>query len=61
MSEKAPMSIVTSPALPELRLVPLELPRLCPEVIDVSQDWEVRKLIRKEDVDGVLYYLVECA
>jgi hypothetical protein len=55
------MSTVTSPALLELRLRPLKLPQLCLEVIDVNQDWEVRKFIRREDVDSVLHYLVECA
>jgi hypothetical protein len=34
-------------------------PQLCPEVIDANQDWEVRKIIGREDVDGVLHYLVE--
>jgi hypothetical protein len=28
-------------------------------VIDDNQDWEARKIIGKEDVDGVLHYLVE--
>jgi hypothetical protein len=28
-------------------------------VIDGNEDWEVRKVISKEDVDGALYYLVE--
>jgi hypothetical protein len=34
-------------------------PQLCPEVIDPSEDWEVRKIIGKEYVDSILYYLVE--
>jgi hypothetical protein len=33
---------------------------LCPDVIDdANQDWEVRKIIGREHVDGVLHYLVE--
>jgi hypothetical protein len=34
-------------------------PQLAAQVINANQDWEVRKIIGKEDVDGVLYYLVE--
>jgi hypothetical protein len=37
----------------------LTKPQLCPEVIDPSEDWEVRKIIGKEYVDGILHYLVE--
>lgn len=34
--------------------------QLCPDVIDdANQDWEVRKIIGREHVDGVLHYLVE--
>jgi hypothetical protein len=28
-------------------------------VIDADRDWEVRKIIGKENVDGVLHYLVD--
>lgn len=28
-------------------------------MIDANQDWEVRRIIGKEDVDGVLHYLVD--
>jgi hypothetical protein len=38
---------------------PLMERSLCPQVIDASQNWEVRNIIGKEDVDGVLHYLVE--
>lgn len=35
-------------------------PKLSPEEMDdVNQEWEVRKIIGKEYVDGVLHYLVE--
>jgi hypothetical protein len=27
--------------------------------MDTNQDWEVRKIIDKEDTDGVLHYFVE--
>jgi hypothetical protein len=32
---------------------------LSPQMIDANQEWEARKIIGKEDVDGVLHYLVE--
>jgi hypothetical protein len=47
----------TSPAA--LDSAPLTEPQLGPEVIDANQEWEVRKVIGREDVDGVLHYLVE--
>jgi hypothetical protein len=28
-------------------------------VIEANKDWEVCKIIRKEDVNGVLHYIVE--
>jgi len=31
----------------------------CPQVIDADQDWEARQVIGKENVDGVLHYLVD--
>jgi len=34
-------------------------PQLAAQVIDANQDWEVRRIIGKEDIDGVLHYLVE--
>jgi hypothetical protein len=34
-------------------------PPLCPQVIGADQDWEIRKIVGKEDIDGVLHYLVE--
>ena len=33
--------------------------QLCPQVIDADRDWEVRQIIGKEDIDGVLHYLVD--
>jgi hypothetical protein len=33
-------------------------PQQCSEVIDDNRDWEVREIIGKEYVDGVLHYLV---
>ncbi|KIM94395.1 hypothetical protein OIDMADRAFT_60723 [Oidiodendron maius Zn] len=32
---------------------------LCSQVIDEDQDWEVRRIIGREYVDGVLHYLVD--
>lgn len=32
---------------------------VCPMVTDVDQDWDVREIIGKEDLDGVTYYLVD--
>lgn len=37
---------------------PLAEPQLAAQVIDDSQDWEVRQIIGKQDVDGVPHYLV---
>lgn len=37
----------------------LTKPQLCLEVTDTNRDWEVRKIIGKEYVDGVLHYLVK--
>jgi len=34
-------------------------PQLAAQVINNNQDWEVCKIIGKEDVDSVLYYLVD--
>ena len=36
----------------------LDLP-VSPQMIDTNQEWEARKIIGKENVDGVLHYLVE--
>jgi hypothetical protein len=33
--------------------------QLCLVVIDTNRDWEVRKIIGREDVDGVPHYMVE--
>jgi hypothetical protein len=48
-SRSTPASEVTSPT--ELEV--------CPMVTDVDQDWDVREIIGKEDLDGVTYYLVD--
>ncbi|PVH68102.1 hypothetical protein DL98DRAFT_237198 [Cadophora sp. DSE1049] len=48
-SKSTPGSEVTSPT--ELDV--------CPMVTDVDQDWDVREIIGKEDLDGVTYYLVD--
>jgi hypothetical protein len=37
----------------------LERHQLSPELEDTSRDWEVRKVIGKEYVHGVLHYMVE--
>jgi hypothetical protein len=36
-----------------------ERPEQMAEVVDTDQEWEICDIIRKEDVDGVVYYLVE--
>ncbi|CAG8977704.1 hypothetical protein HYALB_00008731 [Hymenoscyphus albidus] len=46
----------TTPALEPAHLTEYNV---CPEVIDDNQDWEVRQIIGKEDVDGVTHYLVD--
>jgi hypothetical protein len=33
--------------------------QLCLQVIDADRDWEIRKIVSKEVVDGVLHYLVD--
>ena len=33
--------------------------QLAVQATDDNQDWEVRKIIGKEDIDGVLHYLVD--
>jgi hypothetical protein len=38
---------------------PLVEPQLGPAVIDANQEWEIHKIIGREDVDGVRHYLVE--
>jgi len=48
-SQSAPGSEVPSPT--ELEV--------CPVVTEVDQDWDVREIIGKEDLDGVTYYLVD--
>jgi hypothetical protein len=37
----------------------LERPEQTAEVVDADQEWEIRDIIGKEDVDGVVHYLVE--
>ena len=37
----------------------LEIPGQMANVIDANQEWEIRDIIAKEDVDGVMHYLVE--
>jgi hypothetical protein len=50
--------------LPELRLLPLNLlpwrqPKLCSEMINSKQQWEVRHIVGREDVCGVRHYRVK--
>ncbi|KUJ06153.1 uncharacterized protein LY89DRAFT_436873 [Mollisia scopiformis] len=33
--------------------------QLCQQIIDTDQDWEVRGIIGREDIDGVLHYMVD--
>ena len=37
----------------------LERPEQMAEVVDADQEWEIRDIIGKEDIDGVVHYLVE--
>ena len=36
-----------------------ETPEQMAEVVHADQEWEIRNIIGKEDVDGVVHYLVE--
>jgi hypothetical protein len=49
----------TARTTPASESAPPTEPQLCPQVIDADRDWEVRQIIGKEDVDGVLHYLVD--
>jgi hypothetical protein len=51
-------TIATPSSLSELR-DDLERPEQMTEVVDAEQEWEIRDIIGKEDVDGVVHYLVE--
>jgi hypothetical protein len=52
--------ISTARTTPELSVsASLRKPQLSPELEDSSQAWEVRQIIGKEYVDGVLHYMVE--
>jgi hypothetical protein len=55
-SSKLASTARTSPAS---KTAPLTEPQLFPQAIDADQDWEVRQIIGKEDVDGVLHYMVD--
>jgi hypothetical protein len=46
--------IIVSYSSPLLHLNPHTEPQLAAHVINAKQDWEVRKIIGKEDIDGVL-------
>ncbi|KAH7370276.1 hypothetical protein BKA65DRAFT_471497 [Rhexocercosporidium sp. MPI-PUGE-AT-0058] len=48
-SRSTPTAKITSPTELEVR----------PVVTDVDQDWDVREITGKEDLDGVSYYLVD--
>jgi hypothetical protein len=50
----------TARTTPEISVsASLRKPQLYPELDDTSQDWEVREVIGKEYVHGVLHYMVE--
>jgi hypothetical protein len=49
----------TTRATPAYEPTPPTEPQLCLQVIDDDQDWEVRQIIGKEEVDGVLHYMVD--
>jgi len=56
VDSKPTSTVGTTPAAVEPAL-PTE-PRLVTQLLDANQIWEVRKIIGKEDVDGVLHYRV---
>jgi hypothetical protein len=49
----------TTPDLSVSASAPQRKPQFSPELEDFSQDWEVREVIGKEYIDGVLHYMVE--
>jgi len=51
-------AIATPPSLSESG-DGLERPEQIAEVVDADQEWEIRDIIRKEDVNGVVHHLVE--
>jgi hypothetical protein len=59
-SELAPVTatnaMATSLSEPESDL---EIPEQMANVVDANQEWEIRDIIAKEDVNGVVHYLVE--
>ena len=51
-------TIATPPSLSESG-DSLERPEQMAEAVDADKEWEIRDIIGKEDVDGVVHYLVE--
>jgi hypothetical protein len=49
----------TAKTTPAFEYAPQTESKLCPQVIDADRDWEVRKIVGKEYVNGVLHYLVD--
>jgi hypothetical protein len=49
----------TAQTTPELKDSPRTESQLCPQVINADRDWEVRRIVGKEEVDSVLHYLVD--
>jgi hypothetical protein len=57
VDDKIASTVRTTPDV--FKPAPPTEPQLCPEAIDANRDWEVREIIGKEYVDGVLHYMVE--
>ena len=51
-----PSTARTTPASETAPSIELQL---CSQLINADQDWEIRRVIGKENVNGVLYYLVD--
>lgn len=49
----------TARTTPASESAPPAKPQLCLELSDANQDWEVRQIIGREDVDGMLHYMVD--
>ena len=52
-------SASTTRSTPVSESTPPREQQLCLQAIDSDQDWEVRQIIGKEDIDGVLHYMVD--
>lgn len=53
------MATIATPSPMSESVDDLGRPEQMAEVVDANQEWEIRDIIRKEDVDGVVHYLAE--